>query len=273
LDAHPDTKIKPEIEAALQQALLKELATAQAVGTLTALKDFSARYARYPSLQPAIANAVNARISAALEQLKPALAPNQGHLLSFMDRLLHYTAKHGPQVLVRFQLKPTETLEKSEKALRQSAYFTGEKSLPGQYLDAAHEAPRENTVSAAIVAALAEHLPRDLVDAQAASTLDAAADPKPTVPTLLINYHPELSGAFMSRRPRLALAGVGVITRVSFEIPQDPYPLVFKLSVWRAPDMKNIDPAATAPDLYDSMATEAFKRFTKKYLATLFAEK
>jgi hypothetical protein len=37
--------------------------------------------------------------------------------------------------------------------------------------------------------------------------------------------------------------------------------------------MKNLAATSTAPDLYDSMATEAFKRFTKKYLATLFAEK
>jgi hypothetical protein len=181
LDAHPDSKIKPEIEGALQQALLKELAMAQAASTLTALNEFGARYARYPSLQPALANAVNVRINAALEQLKPALAPNQSHLLPFMDRLLHYTAKHGPRVFVRFQLKPAETLEKAEKALRQSAYFTGEKSLPGQYLDAAHQAPRESVVSAALVAALAEHLPRDLVDAQAAPTLDEAADPTPTL--------------------------------------------------------------------------------------------
>ncbi len=272
LDTHPDTKIKPEIDAALEQALLKELAAAQAVGTLTALNDFGARYARYPSLAPALDRAVDARIDGALEQLKPALAPNQSHLLPFMERLLRYTAKHGPEVLVRFQLKPTETLEKAEKALRQSAYFTGEKSLPGQYLDAAHEAPREAVVAAALIAALSEHLPHDLVDAKAAPTLDAAVDPKATVPTLLINYHTELSGAFTSRTPRLALSGIGVVTRVSFEIPGDPDPLVFKLTVWRAPDMRNIAATSTAPELYDTMATEAFKRFTKKYLATVFAE-
>jgi len=273
LDAHPNSQIKPEIDSALQQALLKELAAAQAVGTLSALKDFGARYARYPSLAPAIDNAVNARIAAALEQLKPALAPNQSHLMPFMERLLRYTSKHGPAVLVRFQLKPSETLEKEEKALRQSAYLGGEKALPGQYFDAAHEAPRESVVATALIAALAEHLPRDLVDAKAAPALDAAADAKPTVPTLLVSYRAELSGAFTSRMPRLAIAGVGVITRVSFEIPGDPDPLIFKVSVWRAPDMKNIAPDATAPALYDAMATEAFKRFTKKYLATLFAEK
>jgi hypothetical protein len=273
LDAHLNTKIKPEIDAALQQALLKELATAQAVSTLSALKDFGARYARYPSLVPAIDNAIDLRIQAALQQLKPALAANQGRLYPFMERLLRYTAKHGPEVQVRFQRKPTETLEKAEKALRQSAYFTGENSLPGQYFDAAHEAPREAVVAAALIAALAEHLPRDLIDAKAAPAVDDAADPKPTVPTLLISYHTEMSGAFMSRHPRLALSGIGIITRTSFEIPGDSDPQIFKLSVWRAPDLKMITDTSTAADLYDTMSVEAFKRFTKKYLATVFAEK
>ncbi|MEP7053416.1 MAG: hypothetical protein ABJB12_23835 [Pseudomonadota bacterium] len=270
--AHPQTKIAPEVEAALQQALLKELAAAQSTGTLSAIKDFATRYASYRFLDAAIEQAVNARTQTALQQLKPVLAPNQSHLLPFLERLFRFTAKHGPEVLVRFQLKPTETLEKGEKALRQSPYFSGESSLPGQYLDAAHEAPREAAIAAALLAALNEHLPKDLLRAESAPPLSANAELKPTVPTLLISYHTELSGTFMSRAPRLALAGIGIICRASFEIPNDPDPLIFKLSVWRAPDLKNITPDATPAQLYDTMATEAFKRFAKKYLATLFAE-
>jgi hypothetical protein len=252
--------------------LLKELATAQAVGTLSALKGFGTRYARYPFLTSALDQAIDLRIGATLQQLKPALAPSQSHLLPFIERLLRFTTKHGPEVLVRFQRKPTETLVKAEKALRQSAYFTGEKSLPGQYFDAPHEAPREAVVANALIAALAEHLPRDLVQGKADPTLDAADDAKATVPTLLVTYHTEMSGAFTSRKPRLALSGIGLITRTTFEIPGDPEPLVFKLSVWRAPDLKAITDASTPADLYDAMATEAFRRFTKKYLATVFAE-
>jgi hypothetical protein len=270
---HPQTKIGPEVEAALQRALLKELASAQAAGTITAIKDFAARYARYAFLNAAIEQAIDARIQAALQRLKPALAPNQSHLLPFVERLLRFTAKHGPEVLVRFQLKPTETLAKGEKALRQSAYFTGESSLPGQYLDAAHEAPREAAVAAMLIAALNEHLPADLVTAKPAPPLEANADSKPTVPTLLISYHTELSGAFMSRKPRLALSGIGMIARASFEIPGDADPLIFKLSVWRAPDLRTIADTATPEALYDAMANEAFKRFAKKYLGTLFVEK
>ncbi|MEO7035419.1 MAG: hypothetical protein ABI548_15945 [Polyangiaceae bacterium] len=271
-DTHPQTKIGSEVEAALQQVLMKELAAAQAAGTLTALKEFGTRYARYPFLVPALEQAIDARIQSALAQLKPALAPNQSHLLLFMERLLRFTAKHGPEVLVRFQMKPTETLATAEKALRRSAYFTGEKSLPGQFFDVAHEAPREAAIASAIIAELSEHLPPDLVSAKPAPSWEAAADPKPTVPTLLITYHTEMSGAFNSRRPRLALSGIGMIGRASFEIPGDADPLTFKLSVWRAPDLKTITDTTTAQDLYDTMATEAFKRFTKKYLATVFAE-
>jgi len=160
----------------------------------------------------------------------------------------------------------------AEKALRLSPYFSGEKTLPGQFFDDAHQTPREAVVAAALVTELAAHFPRDLVDPQPGPAIDSAADPKASVPTILITYHTELSGSFPSRKPRLALTGIGVLTRVSFDIPGDGEPQVFKLTVWRAPDLRTITDTSTAADLYEAMAGEAFKRFTKKYLATLFVE-
>jgi hypothetical protein len=189
-----------------------------------------------------------------------------------MERLLRYTSKHGPEVLVRFQRKPTETQLAAEKALRQSPYYSGEKTLPGQFFDDAHQTPREAAMAAALVSELSLHFPRDLVNAQAGPALEPAAEPKASVPTILISYHTEFSGAFPSRKPRLALAGIGVLTRISFDIPGDPEPLLFKLTVWRAPDLRTITDTSTAGELYEAMATEAFKRHTKKYLATLFVE-
>ena len=272
LFAHPNTQIKTEVDAALQQALLKELQQAEAAGTLSALKSFSALHPSYPFLAGHVERAINARINATLQQIKPTLAPNQSRLLPFIERLLRYTAKHGPQISVRFQRKPTETLETAEKALRQSAYFTGEKSLPGRYFDDAHQTPREAAAAAPVLAALGEHFPHDLLTAQIAPALESNDDAKPSLPTLLINYHTELSGAFTSRRPRLALTGIGVICKASFEIPGDPDPLVFKLTIWRAPDMKAVTDSSTPAELYDTMANEAFRRFIKKYLATWFVE-
>ncbi len=263
ITTHPASKIQNQVDAALHQALLNELASAEAVGTLTALKDFAARYARYSFLSSDIDRAIDARIQAALQQLKPALAP--GRLLPFFERLLRYTAKHGPELAVRFQRKPTESLEMAEKALRMSAYFTGEKSLPGQYFDDAHDAPREAVAAAALASAIAEHFPRDLLDAKAAPTLDDAADTKPKVPTLLVSYRTEMSGAFTSKKPRFAVSGIGIFTKVSFEIPGDNEPLTFKFSIWRAPDLKTVTDTTTPPELYEAMAAEAFKRFDKKY--------
>jgi len=190
-----------------------------------------------------------------------------------MERLLRYTAKHGPEVQVRFQRKPTETLENAEKSLRLSAYFSGTKTLPGQYFDEAHQTPREAAAAALVTSALNAHFPRDLVDAKAGPALADTADSKPTVPTVLITYHTELSGAFTSRRPRFAMSGIGLISKVSFEIPGDADALGFKLTVWRAPDLNTLTDASTPADLYETMANEAFKRFVKKYLASLFVEK
>ena len=128
-------------------------------------------------------------------------------------------------------------------------------------------------MATAIAGELGLHFPRDLVDAQPGPPLEAAAEPKATVPTILVTYHTELSGAFPSRKPRLALSGIGLLARISFDIPGDPEPLVFKLTVWRAPDLRTISDKSNAAELYEAMASEAFKRLTKKYLATLFVER
>ena len=270
--SHPHTKIQNEVDSALQEALLKELAIAESAGTLSAVKDFGARYTRYPFLTSYVDRAVDARVQATLAQLKPALAANQAHLLAFFERLLRFTAKHGPEMDVRFQRKPTESLDKAEKALHQSAYFTGEKSLPGPYFDAAHAAPRELIAARALASALGQHFPRDLVEPRTAPSLDDGADTKPSVPTLLIAYRTEMSGVFTSKKPRFAVSGIGIWCKVSFEIPGDNEAQTFKYSIWRAPDLSSVTDASTPAELYEAMATEAFKRFTKKYLATLFAE-
>lgn len=272
IELHPSSRIGPEIDAALRHALSAELRAAQGAGTLAALKELGVRYQRYSFLAPELDRAIEARVAAALQQLKPALAANQSKLLPFMERLLRYTAKHGPEVLVRFQRKPTETLETAEKALRLSAYFSGPPSLPGQYFDATHATPREAAAAALLISALNEHLPRDLLDAKAAPALEATDDPKPGVPTLLVTYHTEMSGAFLSRKPRMALSGIGLIAKAAFEIPGDPEALSFKLTVWRAPDLKTVTDSSTPGGLYEDMANEAFRRFTKKLLATIFVE-
>jgi hypothetical protein len=269
---HPNSKIQSEIEAALHQALLKQLASTEAVGTLTALQDFDAHFARYPFLRPDIDRAINARIEATLQKLKPALAPNQARLLPFFDRLLRFTTQHGAEVTVRFQRKPSESLKMAEKALKMSAYFTGDKSLPGQYFDAAHAEPREATAASTLAAAISEHFPNDMLVAKTAPTLDDSADTKPKLPTLLIVYRTEMSGAFTSKKPRFAVSGIGIFCKVSFEIPGDSEPQTFKFSVWRAPDLKSVTDTTTPAELYEAMAAEAFKRFDKKYLATLFVE-
>ena len=273
LDTHPNSPIKVEVETALQQALLKDLSQVEATGTLSALKEFQTKYARYPFLVPFIERAINTRIDTALRQLKPALAPNQTRLLPFMERLLRYTAKHGPELSIRFQRKPSETLVNAEKSLHQSPYYSGEKNLPSRYFDDAHQTPREAAMAAALVTELASHFPRDLVDPKPGPPLAATTDAKVTVPTLLVSYHTEFSGSFPSRKPRLALSGIGVLTRITFEVPGESETLPFKLTVWRAPDLRTITDESTPAELYEAMATEAFKRSTKKYLATLFVEK
>lgn len=272
ISQHPTSPIKPEADAALERALLAELKNAEAQGSLSALKTFAAKYSSYAFLAPSIERAFDARIETTLAELKPALAPNSGRLLDFIRRLLRYTEKHGPNAALRFQRKPTETLQSAEQALIKNAYFSGDSCLPGQYFDDAHAAPRESAVAAQIGSEFQRHFPVDLLNLQRGPELSANDEAKALVPTLRISYHTEMSGAFTSRKPRFAMSGIGLIGKASFEIPGDPEALVFKLTVWRAPDLKTVTDTTTPAELYEAMANEAFKRFTKKYLASWFAE-
>ena len=191
-----------------------------------------------------------------------------------MERLLRYTAKHGPRALSALPTKAHRNPGRRRKSrCAMSPYFSGEKTLPGQFFDDAHQTPREAAMAAALVSELATHFPRDLLDPQPGPALDADRRTQSHRP-----HHPDHAttpnspARFPAANRAWRSSGIGVLTRISFDIPGDSEPLVFKLTVWRAPDLRTITDASTAAELYEAMAGEAFKRLTKKYLATLFVE-
>ncbi|HEY2406059.1 MAG TPA: hypothetical protein VGI10_08650 [Polyangiaceae bacterium] len=270
--SHPDTKIGPEVEVLLHNALMKELADTEAQGTLSAIKAFDAHYGHYDFLQREIERATNVRVRATFVALQPALNSQDPAVAPFFDRLLRYAAKHGPALDIVFVQRPSETVEGEEKVLRKSGYFAGETSLPSHAFDAEHEAPREARIAGSISAILGKALPADMLAANPPKHLDSATDPTPTVPTILFSYHVEMSGAFTSSKPRLVICGIGLMSHVTFSIPDDKDVLSFKFSAWRSPDLRIVPEGATAVDLYEDLAKATFSKLGKKYLQTLFSE-
>jgi hypothetical protein len=89
---------------------------------------------------------------------------------------------------------------------------------------------------------------------------------------LVITHRDELSGAFMSKKPRGAFAGLGFTVRSVLLIPGDDQPpLTFKFSAWLKPDLnKWEEPGTTPKDIYDLIARDGLSKYSKKQLAYLF---
>lgn len=269
-DANADSPIAPEIQSALQRALSARLEDAKRAGTLKALRDFADRYGKHPFIGPEVQRSLDDYWKARLAAFQQSARP-KAEAMDLFRRLLAYSVAHGNRVEVRFRRRLPESVGRAEAMLQKSLYFGGPASLPAQYFDAPHAEAREEPVGKELVAALSQAFPKDLLDFQLAAPLqDSDEDlPKVTVPTLLVTHRTEMSGAYLMRKPRAALTGIGVLFRVTFQIPNDPRAHLFKYSAWNAPDTKQALEGASFEAIYDQMASRAFKKLPQKYLAEL----
>ncbi len=159
--------------------------------------------------------------------------------------------------------------------LTKSSYFAGDATLPGKFFDAASSQVREERYGREIVERLQALFPAEIARFELGPTSEDPSEdlPKVDVPTLLFTYRHELSGAYMSRKPRAAFAGVGLFVRANFLLPGDAQDLSFKYTGWLAPDVKKIEAGELElPRVYDDMTEKAFRKFLKKYWSTWFNE-
>ena len=275
LDSHPKSKIKTEIEAALRTALLRELARVQSDKSLRQLRQFRARYHHTELIAPELMRAEKALYSSALDHFR-SLSTQDPAQLSFFSRLVSYARKHGPKVQIRFQQLVSDSVERAETLLKKSIYYMGNATLPGRYFTAEYLKPLEHRAGSEVRDRLSNAFADDILRFEMGPPLpeDAPDPPKMSVPTLVISHRSNMSGVFLTRRPRGAFVGVGMQFEASFLIPGDDAPLEFKYSAWLPPDLKMLEqkPTMTPKELYESMAKQGFDGFAKKYLTWLFRE-
>jgi len=264
--AHPRSRIQAEVDAALRAAVTTDLAAAQKVGTVTALREFKKRRARYPFITPAADAAIVALYRGILARFVPGKAPA---VASFFERLLGYSKEHGPRVSVRVVRRLPDSVRAADIQVKLSAYFMGKPSVPSQYFVGDYAARREDPVVARMAKAIAAPFPEDVLDVKIEPTLaDPAELPPVTEPTLLVDYAPEMAGGYMSPKPRGVFVGVGMMFKVSFQIPGDDQPLELKSSLWRTPSpniLKNED--ATVADVYEKMASDGFAKLERDFMS------
>lgn len=268
---HPGSKIQGEIDAAIRLAVDADLTEARNAGTVTALRDLEVRRASYGFVKPAIEAAKVELYRKATTQFAEG---KDATVAGFFERLLGYTKAHGARVVVRMVRRMPESVEMADQQVLRSAYYMGKQSTPSQYFVGDYAVRRETAAASQLMEALNPLFPPDILKLEQGETMtDPGPIPGPTEPTLFIEYSPEMSGGYMSPKPRGVFVGVGMMFKTSFRIPGDTQPLEFKHSSWRVPNAKILEgEGATVADVYEKMASDSFDKFLKTFIGYLLGK-
>jgi hypothetical protein len=273
LDAHPNSKIRAEIEAALRVQLLTELEKARDKESLSALHEFRDGVRHVAVIQPEMEATEKSLFRIALGNYL-STTPMSAEQQAFFTRLLEFTRTHGPKVEVRFRRQvPTDAIDRAEVQLKKSAYYAGPAALPSQYFSAKYAEPRESIVAKALSERCGQAFPKDMLTFELGPALEDESNTTPTVqaPTLVITHRTELSGVFLSRKPRGAFVGLSMQYKARLLIPGEAATLDFQTTSWLAPNPRKLEEAGLSyKELYETMAREGFSRFLKRYQPTLF---
>jgi hypothetical protein len=266
---HKNSKIGNEVQSSLRYALLQELEAAKAKQSITALRVFEKEHGEHLAMVPELAQAKHAYLQGVLDRFRVQSKAGMP-LLDLARRLIIYCDKHGPVVALRFRQRESRSLEKNQRMLMESAYFGGQKTLPTQYLTGSGVRTAEQAAGRELAAELNKAFPTDLVRFELGAVVPDGPDDKVEFkePTLLVNYRLEISGAFVTKKPRAVFAGVGFIANAVLSIPDKGTPHEMKDSAWHSPELRRIE-AGEIPveNVYGDVVSKGFKRFAAKYAA------
>lgn len=267
-DTHPASKIDAEVKTALQAALRKELEAAKAKGTITALREFEAKYKAHLALVPELAAARVAYLAGVLDHFQKAAKPSKD-LWLLARRLVVYADKHpGAKVAVRFSQQESHTLEKNEHMLGASAYYGGDKTLPSHFLLGESARSGERRAGAELSAALDRVFPNDLLRFEAGAPVPAGPAPHFDEPTIFVSYRFEISSPLVSKKPRGIYSAVGLVATTALTIPDQEPAQESKYTAWHAPDVKRVEAGELLPEnVYNDLVARAWSKFIAKYTA------
>jgi hypothetical protein len=277
IEGHPNSKIQDEVDAALRAALLTALEVARAPGTLAALDQFALDHPRHEPIQAELVQARHQVYQAAAEHAKRLAVANdtrQSDPAGFFEHLIAYVEQHGPKVEIRFRSQLGKSSKAADTSVRISTYFTGNSSLPSRYFVDDYARRREALAGPLLVGALQSLFKPEIVRFELGETLpDVAADerppelPQPLVPTLFIEHRTELSGGFVTAKPRGIFLGAGIFFDTLFVLPGEDAELKISVPTWRTPARQVMaHKQRTIGDVYEDLARRSFTMFLRRYL-------
>jgi hypothetical protein len=280
IDAHPNSKIKPEVDDALRQALLASLAKAKESGTLASLSEFATKYqAQRPLVQKELAAAMHDVYARELTAYKAKAPTKDKQVVPFIERLFAWAEAHGSTVEIKTRRRPSSNLDKADAWVTKQPNFMGTISFPSKYFDAPHALKRDNALQKEMVDRLSKAFSPELISFKAAGDGPDATQPLPnfTVPTLLVTHQDEWSTlTWDSKLPRGEFVGINYNFEAELYIPNDAKPYKWKLMVPKGAQgalnaIKEGDggEGSTEERVYDMMSKDAYGQFSDKYLATI----
>lgn len=274
---HPSSKIPLEVQAAIRAAMLAALEQAKQPGTLAALTDFDKRYPDN-GVGPEYTAAVHAVYTRNLNDYKTKAPTKDKAATAVIERLFAFAEKSGPKVEVRFKRKANPTLERADQFILKTPTFMGVITYPSRFFDDKHDTTREATLGKTVSTAFDQGLAPELFDVSVGAVVtDDIAEPK--VPTIFIQHGVEWQGAnYTSQRPRGSYVGLNFVMDAWFWIPGDAKPYKFHQEFAKAPPLQVLHTDGPAPGpgeaeekVYETMATDVFDQFGRKFLANFFA--
>lgn len=243
--AHPKSAIDAEAQAALREALLRDLDKAKKEGSLAAIAAFEKKYPEN-HLAKEIAAARHELYTAAVARFA-GLAPNDNaKLAEFVARLAKALEAHGPKVTVVFHREISPALAQADKLM---AHLPTNRAFGANQVTK-HFDEKPDPKEADVVAALQKNMLRlfspDLIDLEMAPPPDDAAEAALAAkePVLSVHYRFGWLGvAYPDYKLKRAFAGVNVSGEATFSLPDGGAPLRIRLDV---------PPARTAPMEYQA---------------------
>ena len=276
---HPGSKISLEVQAATRSAMLAALEKAKEPGTLEALTDFDKRYPDN-GVGPEYSAAVHAVYTRNLDQYRQKAPTKDKNASAAIERLFSFAEKNGPKVEVRFRRRANPTLERADQFILKTPTFMGVVTYPSRFFDDKHDTTREATLGKTVATAFDSGLAAELFDVSVGAVVPEGELPEPKVPTIYITHGVDWQGAnYTSTRPRGSYIGLNYIMEAVFWIPGDLKPYKYRQEFAKAPPLQVLHtdngpgpgPGEAEEKVYETMSTDVFDQFGRKFLANFFA--
>ncbi len=234
ISSHPNSAIDGEAQAALRDALLRELDKAKQGASLASLAAFEKKYPSHHLTAQLIA-ARHELYTNAIARFKTIAASDDPQLLAFVSRLAKHLETHGTGVTITFKREVSPALAQADKLLAQSPSNRafGPKQVT-KYFDPAADQPKEAEVVAAFDKSLKRVFSPDLIAVKMGPDLDDAAQAALAAkdPLLAVRYRFGWLGiAWANVALKRAFAGINVSGEATFTLPDGNAPLKVRIDV------------------------------------------